>query len=59
MNYLTANADHDYRFLSRLISELFSHEELAQGCVRMGDSSTKNVPYKILDETKFGFVKGY
>lgn len=58
MNFLTSGRDHDYRFMSRLITALFTEDEIAAGCVRMDSSSPKNIPYKLLDDEKVSFVKG-
>lgn len=40
-NYLTSTKEFDYRFISRLIMDVFSKEELIAGCVKMDGSSSR------------------
>lgn len=65
-NYLTSLKDCDYRFVSTLLTSIFTKDELATGCVKMSSkskpkeesqSSISN-PYKLLEERKIDFIKG-
>lgn len=56
-NYLTNTKEYDYRFLGRLITEVFGKDVLENGCVK---SNVVGAPcqYELLDAKKFDFVKG-
>lgn len=64
-NVVTSSKESDYRFLSALLSSVFTNEELADGCVKMAsrESNKENQlsstsKYQPLDPRKFEFVKG-
>lgn len=56
-NYLTSCKEFDYRFLSRLLLELFAKDELAKSCVKVNESTNGSI-YENLDKSKFDFIKG-
>lgn len=60
-NVITATKDCDYRFVSLLVSYVFSKDELIKGCVlKIPNEQEKKFysTYKQLDTLKFKFVKG-
>lgn len=56
-NYLTSGKEMDYRFVSRLLSVVYTKKELLAGCVRI-DEKYENSKYTQLDKVKFDFVRG-
>lgn len=57
-NYLTSTKDMDYKFVSRLLTLVYTQNELIEGCVKKTSNSGYKMKYKPLDATKFEFVKG-
>lgn len=61
LNYLTSTKDHDYRFVSRLLTCVFKKNILAQSCLKRNTpegTRRDNMKYKELYPIKFGFVRG-
>lgn len=54
-SFITNNADYDYRFISYLITEVFSKENLAESAVYKPGSVKHK--FNSLDQTKLTFVE--
>lgn len=64
-NYLTSLKDFDYRFVSILLTSIFTKDELATGCVKIDscgkpkeESHSSISTHKLLEERKIDFIKG-
>lgn len=56
-NYLTNLKEFDYRFLVRLLSGVFTKDELRNGCVRAKNNTQRPCAYQQLNALKIDFVK--
>lgn len=55
-NYITRTKEYDYRFLGRLLHEVFGDDCLRNGCVKSTNAGG-TCKYQQLDKKKFDFVK--